>query len=101
MSSGVIITPQAWIPVFRIQPSIFFAESKTANRSSFGFSKMDFISSTKSLSSSFNLSYFDKALAIFIPGTDGINFAILLVSGIETSNTLPASFIADFPPKTE
>ena len=99
ISPGVIITPQAWIPVFLTEPSSIVALLIVSEIKSFPKDKL-FSSSTNCLSSDLKPATFPLLFAsspkIFFSLIKGINFAILSASKSGKSKTLAVSLMEDF-----
>ena len=96
ISSGVMITPQAWIPVFRNEPSKTLACCMVSPERLSSSAKF-LISLTRKTSSarSFSLSWASVALKIFPSFMLGNNLAIRSASPKGKSNTRAVSRIDD------
>ncbi len=82
-SSGPIITPQAWVPVLRMEPSSSLANLRVFFTSSLPFSIASLSSATCA-----------KASSRVTPGLSGTSFASLSDSLRGSSNILATSLIA-------
>ncbi|MCY1554032.1 hypothetical protein D9M68_905750 [compost metagenome] len=96
ISSGVIITPQAWIPVFRNEPSKTIACSMVSAPRFFAVARV-FSSTTFSYSSGRRADFnaFSSKLNILASFIFGMSLAILSASNKGKSNTLAVSRIDD------
>ncbi len=99
MSPGVMITPQAWIPVFLTEPSKIVALLMVSEVKSVPLAIVC-SSSTITFSSARKLAIlpllFASSPKMFFNFTPGINFAILSASKSGKSKTLAVSLIDDF-----